>query len=976
MPLNVLAPLAPPPTMASYTTPSPAASGASASGPPPLPGAAVGDVVEAPSRSDDLGAATSGSTVTAAADEGGGVQPSNVVIGEPKRATVVGGPSASIPGSPGTTSGADVATQVAAGPPGVSPSTAEAVASAGVPFASAQDRVLVPREAVGFVIGKSGETIKEMMARTGAHIEVDRGDVDPATPTRVFNILGDARACAAARTLIGEKVTGVLHNKPTSAAGIPNVLLPGTANSRELWVPGDRVGSIIGARGQVVRRLQEQSGATIVIHNERVNASAEKLVTIVGGVTELDHATTLIEDVIRKPRQPSLPAYPAALTGQNGRPAFFSPPGPPRTPVAGLSDVKTIYVPANCVGMLIGRGGDTIRELQTRSGASIRVLSSRDAASRTMDRPIFISGAPQAVEAAQAIIMEVVRACASGRPGVALPGTPLTSLLPGGPPLSPIMHSPRGGQAPPLFSPRFPTFPAAGPTGSSMFMGVGGISAPPMTPGYPWGSATSVTLHIPRDQLGPIVGRAGELLRDLQARTGARISIAKDSEVDVSCVTRPVTIAGMPSCVEAARSLIVERVSARGEGGAPAGAPGMGGNANTRDVGAGGGEGQNVASSYDAAAAAYMRNLSISGDSGFGDFDRSGDRELTRHQSTTGLGVDAGSEGPGGGPRQLYGSPYLAPGGAMQMVPPPIALASPSPMGGPLGGGAGAPLSPFPYPSDMVPYGEGGVPMGMYGGGQPGAFGDGGGGSASGGAAPLPQRPPYGPPVPYGSPPVQVPMPTHQQQGQVHPQAAAQQQAQAQQVQAAREQQQQQAFLAQQQAGMLYYYGGYGGYIPPMWTGVAAGPVPPDSAAAGPAPTDGVGSSQPDARQRGTTPPGYSPIAPPGGGTPPFHLQPQVSVSAATPDPALLPQDGDREVESSATDLYASVPASRAPGAPSTSSSRHPSGSPSPPPDALTTTSFPRPVDRVSPQLAPGPSASPPRELVPGVAHSSPNPTA
>jgi len=175
---------------------------------------------------------------------------------------------------------------------------------------------LVPREAVGFVIGKGGETIKEMMARSGAHIEVDRGDVDPATPTRVFNILGDARACAAARMLIGEKVTGVLHNKPTSAAGIPNVMLPGTANSRELWVPGDRVGSIIGARGQVVRRLQEQSGATIVIHNERVNSAAEKLVTIVGGVAETDHAASLIEDVIRKPRQPSLPSYPPALSGQ------------------------------------------------------------------------------------------------------------------------------------------------------------------------------------------------------------------------------------------------------------------------------------------------------------------------------------------------------------------------------------------------------------------------------------------------------------------------------------------------------------------------------------------------------------------------------------------------------------------------------------------------------------------------------------
>ncbi|GAB0496618.1 hypothetical protein MMPV_007931 [Pyropia vietnamensis] len=907
--------------MASYETPTPAVGGGAVSGPPPLPGAGGGGVVEGHSRSDDLGATTSGSTVAGAAEGVGGVQPSSVAVGEPKRAAAVGGPSVSIPGSPGTTAaGADTATQVAAVPPGATPPATDAVASASVPFASAQDRVLVPREAVGFVIGKSGETIKEMMARTGAHIEVDRGDVDPATPTRVFNILGDARACAAARALIGEKVTGVLHNKPTSAAGIPNVLLPGTANSRELWVPGDRVGSIIGARGQVVRRLQEQSGATIVIHNERVNASAEKLVTIVGGVAELDHATTLIEEVIRKPRQPSLPAYPAALTGQNGRPAFFSPPGPPRTPAVGLSDVKTIYVPANCVGMLIGRGGDTIRELQTRSGASIRVLSSRDAASRTMDRPIFISGAPQAVEAAQAIIMEVVRACASGRPGVALPGSPLTSLLPGGPQLSPIMHSPRGGQAPPFLSPRFPAFPAGGPNGSNMYMGVGGMSAPPMTPGYPWGAATSVTLHIPRDQLGPIVGRAGELLRDLQARTGARISIAKDSEVDV---------------------------------------------------------GQSAASSYDAAAAAYMRNLSISGDSGFGDFDRSGDRELTRHPSNTGLGVDAGNEGPGGGPRQLYGSPYLAPGGAMQMVPPPIALTSPSPMGGPLGGGAGAPLSPFPYPSDMVPYGEGGVPIGMYGGAQPGGFGDGGGGSASGGAAPVPQRPPYGPPVPYGSPSVQVPIPTHQQQGQVHPQATAQQQAQAQQAQAAREHQQQQAFLAQQQAGMLYYYGGYGGFIPPMWTGgVAAGPVSPDGVVTGPAPAEGVGSSQPDERQRAATPPGYAPISPPGTCTPPFQLQPQVGVSSgASPDRALLPQEGDREAESHTTDLYAGAPGSRAPGAPSASSSRHPSGSPSPPPDALTATSHSRSTERVSPQVASGPSASPPREHAPTAAHSSPNAT-
>eukprot|EP00168_Porphyra_purpurea_P004073 TRINITY_DN1473_c0_g1_i3.p1 TRINITY_DN1473_c0_g1~~TRINITY_DN1473_c0_g1_i3.p1 ORF type:complete len:580 (+),score=98.37 TRINITY_DN1473_c0_g1_i3:1130-2869(+) len=579
MPLNVLAP---PPlsTMASFDAPPSGVGGPPAGAPPPLAAAGGSGSLEGHSRSDDLGGTASGSTVASAGEAGLPAAP-GLPAGDLKGAPAVGGADPTIPGSPGTTDpvGEAVAPGALAGaPPPLL--AAPPAAAAGAPFAPAQDQVLVPREAVGFVIGKGGETIKEMMARTGAHIEVDRGDVDPATPTRVFNILGDARACAAARALIGEKVTGVLHNKPTSAAGIPNVMLPGTANSRELWVPGDRVGSIIGARGQVVRRLQEQSGATIVIHNERVNSAAEKLVTIVGGVAETDHAASLIEDVIRKPRQPSLPSYPPALSGQNGRPVFYPPAAPARTQAgAGSSDVKTIYVPANCVGMLIGRGGDTIRELQARSGASIRVLPSRDAASRTMDRPIFITGTPQAIEAARVIIMDVVRACASGRPGGAVTGSPLGSLVPNTPPILPMMHSPRLDQVPQLMPPpRFPTYPAGGPSGGNIFMGVGGMPGSPMNPSFSYlNAATSVTLHVPREQLGVITGRTGEIIRDLQSRSGARITIAKDTEVDIGCVTRPVTISGMASCVEMARTLIVERLMSRGDGGPPGGTGGIGG---------------------------------------------------------------------------------------------------------------------------------------------------------------------------------------------------------------------------------------------------------------------------------------------------------------------------------------------------------------------------------------------------------------
>jgi len=608
--------------------------------------------------------------------------------------------------------------------------------------------------------------------------------------------------------------------------------------------------------------------------------------------------------------------------------------------------MKTIYVPANCVGMLIGRGGDTIRELQARSGAGIRVLPSRDAASRTMDRPIFITGTPQAVEAARAIIMDVVRACASGRPGGTVSVSPLGSLVPNTPPVLPMMQSPRLDQVPQLMPPpRFPTYPPGGPSGSNMYMGMGGMPGSPMPSFSYLNAATSVTLHVPREQLGVITGRTGEIIHDLQSRSGARITIAKDVEVDIGCVTRPVTISGMASCVEMARTLVVERLTSRGDGGAPSGSGGIGDSSDALDAGGGMGEGRGASTSYDATAAGYMRNLSIGGDARFADFDRSGDRELGRPPgSSGGLGGDSSGDMLGGPARQVYGSPYLAPGGALQMVPPPMALSSPSPMGAPLGGG------PFNFNNEALPYGD--LSLGMYGGGQPGTYGDGGGGNPPSGpssAAP-PQRPPYGhPPVPYGSPAMPVPLSAHQ------PPSPALPHAQQQQAHAAREQQQQQqqAYLAQQQAGMLYYYGGYGGFMPPMWPGgMSAGPTP-----------DTVSSPAPGELPRPTTPPGYVAPAAPATTSQPFQLQPQLGTPSGTSTaPALLPQPGDREVDSGVADKpYGGAPASRAPGARSATSSRPASASPSPPPEGLTS-SFPRSVERVSPSLPSGLAASPARE--------------
>lgn len=157
------------------------------------------------------------------------------------------------------------------------------------------DVMEVPKQAVGFIIGKGGETIKELSFRSGAHIEVERRDIDAMSTSRLFRIQGTPSAIQLAKQLILEKVAGVIVGPHVSS-----VTSTGSIQS-ELWIPMDRVGVIIGVGGQTIKSLEEQSQATIVVHNEKVNAVGEKLVTIVGRPQEVHIAETLIQEIIQRP---------------------------------------------------------------------------------------------------------------------------------------------------------------------------------------------------------------------------------------------------------------------------------------------------------------------------------------------------------------------------------------------------------------------------------------------------------------------------------------------------------------------------------------------------------------------------------------------------------------------------------------------------------------------------------------------------
>jgi far upstream element-binding protein len=69
----------------------------------------------------------------------------------------------------------------------------------------------------------------------------------------------------------------------------------------------------------------------------------------------------------------------------------------------------TIHIPSNKVGVVIGRGGETIRDLQDRSGARINVTPDNAANPQSTDRPVTLIGDDAAVQRAKALIDEIIK---------------------------------------------------------------------------------------------------------------------------------------------------------------------------------------------------------------------------------------------------------------------------------------------------------------------------------------------------------------------------------------------------------------------------------------------------------------------------------------------------------------------------------------------------------------------------------------
>jgi len=110
----------------------------------------------------------------------------------------------------------------------------------------------VPRN-VGFrVIGRRGESIKDLSMKTNSHINVDLDTVkDGGIP---ITIRGTAEACADARETI-ERIQAEVASQVAQS-------------ETTVWIPKTQAGVIIGKGGAVVKSLQQDTGAQIGVQRD------------------------------------------------------------------------------------------------------------------------------------------------------------------------------------------------------------------------------------------------------------------------------------------------------------------------------------------------------------------------------------------------------------------------------------------------------------------------------------------------------------------------------------------------------------------------------------------------------------------------------------------------------------------------------------------------------------------------------------
>ena len=318
------------------------------------------------------------------------------------------------------------------------------VVLAASPDANIEEKGEVSAVYVGRVIGKGGEMIRDLQARSGCRIDVDQ-NVPPGQP-RLITYRGTRKTIDFAKQLVH-----MLCQENINEADLPL----GEAKREFLVVPASSVGKIIGRGGEMIRELQSRSQAKIQVDHRGVSGldASEKQVTMTGTeqavvkakemvlflvanpmMDAMQSLTMLMDDKIQRngvwgsgPPYPNLPNSGQNMQPGGGGHGYDQPYGgggggghygnqgygggpqsyqqPQSYGGGGGNDTEIFFAAKHFMGRIIGSKGVTINDLQKRSGCDIQINQDVPPG---RDCEISLRGSRQGIDTAKNMLREVI----------------------------------------------------------------------------------------------------------------------------------------------------------------------------------------------------------------------------------------------------------------------------------------------------------------------------------------------------------------------------------------------------------------------------------------------------------------------------------------------------------------------------------------------------------------------------------------
>lgn len=285
-------------------------------------------------------------------------------------------------------------------------------------------RILVPSEYVGAIIGRKGQTIKNITQRCKARVDV-HGKENTGLIEKIISIYGQSENCTNAC----KEILQVMQNESTTN-NRSEVMLKMLADDRYC-------GRIIGKEGKMIKKIREDTSTRITVSNAQEMAALfpNRVIAIRGTIDNMCFAeaaiSTKLQECYEQDQGQGLPGMVMPMSVGPGSGSFFSnsrpyepgqnfyqspvyppPPPPIHQPsvlMSPVGEVCQISVPNAAVGAIIGAGGSNIKQMMRESGAFVNIESKKDG-DPSVERVVTIKGNPDDCWRASYLVFEKMKA--------------------------------------------------------------------------------------------------------------------------------------------------------------------------------------------------------------------------------------------------------------------------------------------------------------------------------------------------------------------------------------------------------------------------------------------------------------------------------------------------------------------------------------------------------------------------------------